>query len=131
MVYLLNSPVLTAYGDWRLTGPLSLEEAQQRLRGREVVSAVGHAASAALLTRLLQRPVEVRRVAVQLQPGDDALVLRLVDRLPEGMILDEQQIMRMKYELAWLHFTAPTPPNGLPSAAARTRNCATRRLAQA
>ena len=104
MIYLMNSPVLTGYGDWRFSGPLSLQTARKRLHGQEVVSAVGHAASAALLTRLLARPVEVRRVAVRLRLGDSALVLRLLERLPEGMVLDERQIEVLPYELGWLHF---------------------------
>jgi hypothetical protein len=109
MIYLLNSPVLTAYGEWDFSGPLSLQTARKRLNGQQVVSAIGHAASAALLTRLLARPVEVSRVAVQLRPGDSALVLRLLDRLPEGVVLDEHQIAAMPYELGWLHYAGHGP----------------------
>lgn len=104
MIYLLNSPVLTAYGDWHFSGPLSLQTARKRLNGQQVISAIGHAASAALLTKLLARPVEVSRVAVTLRPGDSALVLRLINRLPEGMVLDVHQIEATPYELGWLHY---------------------------
>lgn len=118
MIYLLNSPVLTAYGDWHFSGPLSLQTARKRLNVQPVTSAVGHAASAALLTKLLARPVEVRRVAVQMHPGDEALVLRLLDRLPEGIVLDEKEIANMPYELGWLrydgHRKGLNPPRDLP-----------------
>jgi hypothetical protein len=93
---------LTAYGHWNFSGPLSLQTARKRLNRQPVTSAVGHAASAALLTKLLAQPVEVRRVALQMRPGDEASVLRFLDRLPEGMVLDEKEIAAMPYELGWL-----------------------------
>lgn len=104
MIYLLNAPVLTAYGNWNFSGPLSWQTARKRLNGKPVTSAIGHAASASLLTRLLARPVEVSRVAVQLRSGDSALVLRLLNRLPEGTVLDQRQLATMPYELGWLHY---------------------------
>jgi hypothetical protein len=37
-----------------------------------------------------------------MQTGDQALILRLLKRLPEGVILTEQQMMNTPYELALL-----------------------------
>ncbi len=112
MIYLFNSPVLTTYGDWHFSGPLSAQTARKRLNGQQVTSAIGHAASAALLTRLLARPVEVSRVAARLRPGDSALVLRLLERLPEGVVLDEHQMAVLPYELGWLHYAGFGPQKG-------------------
>lgn len=100
MIYLLNSPVLSAYGVFRLS---ALDEA--RLRKKDLsgaVSAIGHEGAAELLSELLHRAVPVARQQVQMQPGDSALVLRLLRRLPEGQVLTREQLRKWPHELAWL-----------------------------
>lgn len=104
MIYLLNAPILTAYGEWSFKGPLTPQAARALIQNQSVISAIGHEASAALLSHILERPVAVQRISVQLQLGDCALVLRLLQRLPEGAILDTQQLSDTPYELGWLHY---------------------------
>lgn len=100
-LYLLNSPVLTDYGVWRFTGPVSPEKARQWI-SRGYVSAVGHASSARLLSRIFSTEVSVARVRVSLQVGDQALVLRLGERLPEGAVLDSETLDSLPWELSLL-----------------------------
>lgn len=62
---------------------VSLEEASALAAG--ATSAVGHADTAALMSRLLGREIEARRTTVVLGPGDVALVAQYTGpRLPEG-----------------------------------------------
>jgi hypothetical protein len=101
MRYLLNTPVIGCCGDYRLSGPLSLESARAFAAG-PVHSAVGHAGSAAFLSERLGVAVACRRERVQMQPGDEALVLRLLDRLPEGEVLDAAALASTAHEFALL-----------------------------
>ena len=100
-VYIINTPVLTSYGDWRFQKALSIEQARDLLSDG-FVSAIGHAASATLLTQLLAIDIPVNRITTTMKTGDKALILRLLERLPEGKVLTEQEMKNTAFELALL-----------------------------
>ena len=98
MLYLLNSPVLTSYGKWEFDGPISIE-AMRELLANGFTSAIGHQATADLLGALLGRSIPVNRVRIEMQPGDRALVIRILTRMPEGKLLTEKEMKDIPYEL--------------------------------
>lgn len=85
-VWLLNAPVITADGLFR-SRTLTLPEARALVEAQGFSSAIGHASTAVLISRLLNIECPMcRRECVQL-PGQQALVLRLARRLGEGQVL--------------------------------------------
>jgi hypothetical protein len=100
-LYLLNTPILTSYGEYKFSGPVDIEQAQA-LIANGFESAIGHEASAQFLSQLLNVKVEMKRIAIAMQPGDNALILRIKSRLPEGKLLTQQEISDIPYELGWL-----------------------------
>ena len=101
MIYLLNTPVLTAYGTYRFRGPLKVEKASELLV-HGFVSAIGHVTTAELLSELLGFEIIHQRVQIEMKPGDQALVFRLLKRLPMGDISSRSALEKAGYELALL-----------------------------
>ena len=97
--YILNAPILTNWGVYKYfsyshkTGNLELSNA---------ISAVGHASTAILMSKLLNYPVEVNRIEIQMKVGETALVFSLKDRQPEGIVLSLEDIKKLKYKLGIL-----------------------------
>ena len=77
---------------------ISLQEAKNILSGG-FISAVGHQATADILSKLLDIPVLFNRVEVKLQKGDVLIVFQLLKRLEEGKVLSEEEIKNLPYKI--------------------------------
>jgi Domain of unknown function (DUF1874) len=77
MRYALNSAVITAFGTYHYV-PLTRLEAEEWWNQADVVSTIGYQETAEALQELLGVPVATDRRTIQMQPGDEALVFRLV-----------------------------------------------------
>ena len=104
MLYVLNSLVIpvdfSKYSnvDVKLRR-ISVEEAKRLLQNNEFVSAIGHEGSAQMLSRLFNIPIPMNRVSVFFEPGDKGIHFFLKQRLPEGKVLNEQELKALDF---WL-----------------------------
>lgn len=99
-LFLLNSPVLTAYGEW-IFEPLDTDKVRLLVTAG-FTSAIGHDATARFLTGLLGVEVQVNRISITMKPNDCAIVLRMKERLPEGRVLTAEELRGIPFELGLL-----------------------------
>ena len=107
MRYLLNSAVITAPGiySYELISP---EEARKWYSAGPVLSTIGYEQTAAALGEILGVDVPVNRTTIRMEPGEEAMVFRLVfppgtpriDPKDKGAL--QEHILKGNYELGIL-----------------------------
>jgi hypothetical protein len=93
---LLNTSILTSFGSYTYE-PLTLEGARTLLRefrqeGKTIQSAIGHQATAELLSGLLNYTVMVNRMEFKQTVETVALIFKLKGRPPAGKILSREEL---------------------------------------
>lgn len=96
---LLNTTIVTVDGLFEVEA-ISLEEARELFAsyGDNTDSAIGHESTAQLFSTLVDGSVPMNRQLFAQQPGQEALVLKLKGRAPEGVILNLEEIEAIGYE---------------------------------
>lgn len=101
-IAILNTSILTEFGSydyWKC--PLS--KAKEMLQGKEILSAVGHQATADILTELLEVEIPMNRIQFSHNVNQFALVFKLKGRPEEGKILTREEIESIGYEFGVLY----------------------------
>jgi hypothetical protein len=102
----LNTSIVTEDGAYEMR-TVDLDEARKLVADAPAIdSAVGHDATAAVLSELLGEVVPLNRQQFRQRPGQSALVLKLHGRPPEGVILDRTAMDSIGYSLKVLTRTA-------------------------
>jgi len=66
---------------------ISLDEAREKVKNNGYISAVGHQATAQLMSILLGVDVPYNRIQIKTNAGDEILVCQILVRLEEGRVL--------------------------------------------
>jgi hypothetical protein len=103
---LLNTSILTSFGTY-IYEPLTLEEARALVsefqrEEKTIQSAIGHQATAELLSGLLDYTVAINRMEFKQTVETAALVFKLKERPPEGKILSREELEEIGYEFGLL-----------------------------
>jgi len=107
MVYLSNAFSLSMLKQFPTSlhiKEVGIEEVKELLTSNSFVSAVGHQATADLLTKLLNIQVTFNRIPIQLSPGDILIVFQLSIRLEEGKILSEDELSKLQFKFLLVNF---------------------------
>jgi len=50
----------------------------------------------------LDLDIPLNRISITMQPGDNALILRILQRLPEGKVLNTEELQQLPFEIGLL-----------------------------
>jgi hypothetical protein len=102
MIYVSNAfslSMLSSFPTYLRVREVSLEDVKKLLSCESnFVSAVGHQATADLLTKLLNIQIPFNRVQISLNSNDILIVFQLQTRLEEGKILTEEELAKLQYK---------------------------------
>jgi hypothetical protein len=95
-IAIYNGPVVTVNGLFRLCD-ISMEDAKELVKNNKFISAVGHESTAELLSDILEVAIPVNRIQFCQEPGQKAIIFKLHERPPEGIIYNRQEIEKIGY----------------------------------
>jgi len=90
MLYILNSATLPLKEgeEYTITArQITIQEAKEMLEKEYFISAIGHKATAELLTNILGVEIPYNRIQIELKPGDRLIAFLLKKRLEEGQVI--------------------------------------------
>ncbi len=98
MNYLMNSSIITNVGVFELT-PLTTAEARKLTKAGEWLSSIGHQSTASAMSAVLETKVEMNRIQIHFEIKDTAIVFKPTGRLPEGVVLNLEELEEVGWEL--------------------------------
>jgi len=95
-VALFNGTVATTNGTYSIKD-IDIYNAKKYIEQNGFISAIGHEATAEIMSELLGINIPRNRIQFHQQVGQVAIVFKLNERPPEGVILNKEQVERIGY----------------------------------
>jgi len=97
-VGLFNGTVATTNGLYRIND-IDIDTAKKYIKQNGFISAIGHKATAEIMSELLGINIPMNRIQFHQEIGQIAVVFKLNERPPEGDILNQLELERIGYSL--------------------------------
>ncbi len=95
-VGLFNGTVATTNGLYRIED-IDINSAKRYILQNGFVSAIGHEATAEIMSEVLGFNIKMNRIQFHQEVGQIAIVFKLNERPPEGEVLNREEIERIGY----------------------------------
>lgn len=97
-VGLFNGTIATTNGLYRIED-IDIEQAKRYIRQNNFISAIGHEATAEIMSDLLGVNIPMNRIQFHQKIGQVVIVFKLNQRPMEGEILNREQVERIGFSL--------------------------------
>jgi len=97
-IALFNGTVVTTNGLYRISD-IDIYSAKQLVQEHNIISAIGHKATAEIMTELLGVDIISNRIQFKQEITQIAIVFKLNERPSEGAILSKKEVLKVGYEL--------------------------------
>jgi len=97
-VGLFNGTVATTNGLYRISD-IEISHAKEFLKQNGFISAIGHEATAEIMSEMLGFNIPMNRMQFHQEIGQIAIVFKLNERPPEGDVLNKEQVKKIGYSL--------------------------------
>lgn len=101
MIYIANAISLTMFPEEcnLFIRKVSVDDVKDILSSNNFISAIGHEATANILSKLLNVSIPTNRIAIKIDKNDILVVFSLKQRLPEGKVLTStEEIEQIGYD---------------------------------
>lgn len=109
MIYLLNSVIVPFQDDdavfkiSRINVEIAKIIVKSAIANDNLTSAIGHSATAEILSMLLNTNIPVNRTSVYFKPGDEAIAFTLKKRLQEGQVIKSvEELEQIGYDFYYI-----------------------------
>ena len=97
-IALFNGTVCTTNGIYSVKD-IDIETAKALIVKNGFVSAIGHDATAEIMSNILEQDIPMNRIQFHQKVGQKAVVFKLNERPPEGQILTREEVERVGFSL--------------------------------